>query len=242
VPHVHRFFAAPEDSDPGIAILRDEEAHHAIHVVRLRGGDQVEMFDGLGRSWTATVASVTRSDVTLHVSDETRSPLPEAELTLALGWLHRDKAIEEVVRRCTELGVSRFLFFRAERSERAPRLSGKLARHAIESCKQCGRRWLPGFTAVPTLDGVFTEERGTLLVATKDLAPVPLATGLSGSNQAVLLVGPEGDFTQDELTRIRAAGALPISLGEPTLRSEVAAVAGSTLLLYEMGRLGPRSG
>jgi 16S rRNA (uracil1498-N3)-methyltransferase len=240
MPHVHRFYAAPEAGNPDIAILRDDEAHHAIHAVRLRAGDAVEIFDGIGRSWTGKVASMSRSEVTLNVSDERLEPIPSTEFTLALGWLHRDKAVEEVVRRCTELGVSQFVFFRAERSERAPKLSYKLARQAIESCKQCCRNRLPGVATAPSLNGVLSQAEGALLLATKDLAPVPLATGLAGSSKVVLFVGPEGDFTGDELRQILDAGGAPISLGERTLRSEVAAVTGCTLALYELGQLGPR--
>ena len=55
--HLHRFFASPEDGDPGLAVLRNDEAHHAIHVVRLRPGDRVEVIDGHGYSWAGEIAA-----------------------------------------------------------------------------------------------------------------------------------------------------------------------------------------
>ena len=239
--HLHRFFATPEDNDPSAAILRDEEAHHAIHVVRLRVGDCVEVMNGRGHSWTGTIASVSRRDVTLHLSGEKHVTRPAADVTLALGWLHRDKSVEEVIRRCTEAGVNRFLFFRADRSERGPQRSHKWERLVIESCKQCGRLWLPEFDVAESLDDALRLTNGTLLVATKNLTPQPLGASLHGSDCATFFVGPEGDFSEDELSRIVHAGGRAISLGEQTLRSEVAALVGSALILYELGQLGPRS-
>lgn len=240
MPHLHRFFASPEVGNPSIAILRDEEAHHAIHVVRLRPHERVEVIDGQGHSWTGEVESVSRRDVTIRLSDETYIARPETEVTLLMGWLHRDKSVEEVIRRCTEIGVGRFVFFRAERSERQPHVSEKWERLAIESCKQCGRRWLPTFDVAVSLGQALSRTEGALLIATKDAAPQSLSGSLQDSHVA-LLVGPEGDFSDDELKQIMNAGAVPVSFGETTFRSEVAAIVGTSLVLYELGHLGPRA-
>jgi 16S rRNA (uracil1498-N3)-methyltransferase len=240
MPHLHRFFASPEDDDPHRAVLRDEEAHHAIHVVRLKAGDRVEVLDGRGRRWPGTIAALTRRDVTIQLAQESRIPHPATALTLLQGWLHREKSIEEIIRRCTEIGVGRFVFFRAERSERAPKVSSKWERLAVESCKQCGRAWLPEFEAAESLEAALGFAEGTLLVATKEAAPQPLARCV-GAPHATLAVGPEGDFTDRELHQILGAGAHAISLGEAVLRSEAAAVVGSCLVQYELGQLGPRS-
>jgi 16S rRNA (uracil1498-N3)-methyltransferase len=240
MPHLHRFFAAPESDDPHRAVLRDEEAHHAIHVVRLKAGDRVEVLDGRGRRWPGTIAALSRRDVTIQLAEESRIPRPAGGLTLLQGWLHREKSIEEIIRRCTEIGVRRFVFFRAERSERAPKVSGKWERLAMESCKQCGRAWLPEFEAAESLEAALGFVEGALLVATKEVAPQPLSR-CAGATHATLIVGPEGDFTEEELHRILGAGASPISLGDAVLRSEAAAVVGSCLVQYELGQLGPRS-
>ncbi len=240
MPHRHRFFASPESGNPSLAILRDEEAHHAIHVVRLRPGERVEVIDGQGHSWNGEVQTVSRRDVTIQLTDENHVPRPAAQVTLIMGWLHRDKSLEEVIRRCTEIGLDRFVFFRAKRSERKPRLSDKWERLAIESCKQCGRRWLPTFDVADSLEQALSRADGPLLIATKDAAPQSLSSSLQDSH-VTLLIGPEGDFSDDELKQALDVGAIPVSFGETTFRTEVAAIVGTSLVLYELGHLGPRA-
>lgn len=240
MPHLHRFHIAPDTPGGGEIALPPEEAHHAIKVVRLREGDRVILFDGRGREWTGAVARLDRREVVISVVEERRAPRPAPALTLAQAWLHQEKAIELLVRTGTELGVDRFLFFRAARSERPPRLNPKWTRLAVESCKQCGRLWLPEFAVAETLADVLRHARGDLLIAAMDADPVPLAQALSGGD-TTLLIGPEGDFTPEEVCAVLDSGARPISLGVTTFRSEIAAIVAAALVQYHFGRLGSRS-
>jgi RsmE family RNA methyltransferase len=89
-----------------------------------------------------------------------------------------------------------------------------------------------------SLEDALGQAGGTLLVATRELPAVPLSTA-NGSDQVSLFVGPEGDFTEQELGAFITREAKAVSLGSATYRSEVAAVLASTLLLYELGQLGP---
>jgi 16S rRNA (uracil1498-N3)-methyltransferase len=239
MPHVHRFHVPPDTPGTGEVPLPQAEAHHALHVVRVSPGDAVILFDGAGRELTGHVARTSRRDVTVSVDAERHGPRPEARLTLVQAWLHREKAVDTLIRRGTEVGVSAFLFFQAERSERGPKPSDRWVRAAVEVCKQCGRLWLPEFSVARGLAGALQDAPAPLLMATQHAEPVPLRKAVQGDDIA-LLVGPEGDFTEDELELARAAGARPISLGAATYRSEAAAVLAASLILYERGALGPR--
>lgn len=232
--HLHRFYLPP-DSTPGAeALLTGEEAHHALHVVRARPGDPVALFDGQGREWLGTVESAGRRDVRIRIEYCKEHPQPPWRVTLVQAWLHREKSIEELIRRCTEIGVTRFLFFGAARSEGSPRVRTKWSRIAVESCKQCGRLWMPTFEAVPALPDALATLTCPLLIATADIPAVPIRDAVGGA-EAALVVGPEGDFTSEELQIAQSAGAKAISLGSTTFRAEVAAMLGATLVLYEMG-------
>lgn len=237
MPHLHRFFVAPETDASGEVSLESREAHHALHVVRVKTGDPVILFDGRGRELVGTVSKATRRDVTVAVSEERLTPAPAKRLTLVQGWLHRERSVDDLVRRCTEVGVSKFRFFRATRSERSPKVTEKLERAAIEACKQCGRLWLPEFDTADDLENALEDAGGRILVATKGPEPQPLETAVQGDDIA-LVVGPEGDLTPDELETIQALGGIPISLGPTTFRSEAAATVASALILYEWGLLG----
>jgi 16S rRNA (uracil1498-N3)-methyltransferase len=238
--HVHRFYIAPEVPTAAELALSREETHHALHVVRVRSGEPVELFDGQGRTLRGTVRTEGRRRAFVQVDDETRTPAPAAALTLVQAWLNHDKAVDAIIRDCTALGVTDFCFFRARHSERAPRRPERWRQIAIESCKQCGRAWLPSFTEAVDLDAALADPAGTLLVATNDLPPSPLRQSLK-EGRVALLVGPEGDFTEEELATAARHGAKALSLGSATFRSEVAATVASALVLYEFDALGPRS-
>lgn len=238
MPHIHRFYVEPDAVEGDAATLTGPEAHHALHVVRVQHGDPVILFDGLGREIRGRVLGTTRQDVAIEVTKE-RNIQPELRsLALLQASLHRDKSIEDLIRRCTEIGVGHFVFFPAERSERPPSVSEKWRRWAIESCKQCGRLWLPEFSLAPDFETALKSAWSALLLATADASPVPLRNAVKGDTIA-LAVGPEGDFTPEELALAAAHQAHPISLGPVTFRSEVAATIASALIRYELGCLGP---
>lgn len=238
MPHLHRFYHPQGHSGSGVALLSPEESHHALRVLRVRTGDSVELFDGQGRAWSATVGALSRAEVTVEVAGESFTPREQPGLTLAQAWLHRDKVLDELVRDATVLGVAHICFFRAAHSEKPPRYSPKWTRLAVEACKQCGRRWLPEISVVPSLAEVLEKNPSArLAVAAMDGPHVPVSS-IGRESPVLYLVGPEGDFSADEMRLLRERGALPLSLGHYTLRSEAAATVGVTLIQHQLGALG----
>lgn len=234
--HCHRFYV-PQDLDSSDRIvLPDAEAHHARSVVRLRTGDRVVLFNGCGSEAFAEVLHVTPDRVQVGVRETTQRPAPAHRVALLQAWLHREESIEDIVRRGTEIGVHRFRFFRAAHSETAPRHIEKLKRIAIEVCKQCGRVWLPLFETAQHIEHAIEDLDEPLLIAVRDPNAPPLRHALSLEKTcATILVGPEGDFTTHEREQARTRGAVPVSLGATTFRSETAALVLATLVLYELG-------
>lgn len=237
--HLHRFYISP-DTDAGTEItLSGDEGHHATRVIRVQQGERVVLIDGVGREITGTVAEASRREVVVTPEQERRVPPPQIQLTLIHGWLHKDKAIESLIEHGTELGVHRFVFFRAQRSERPVNVTKRWNRIALEACKQCGRLWMPQFEAAPSLLDAVRPSHDSLLIATRDLDPVPLRKALAGKTIA-LAVGPEGDFTGEELRLLAGHGGVPVSLGSTTFRAERAGILGAALILYETGNMGPK--
>ncbi|MBI4560051.1 MAG: 16S rRNA (uracil(1498)-N(3))-methyltransferase [Candidatus Hydrogenedentes bacterium] len=233
--HLHRFYVPGLADNASTLTLTGAEAHHALRVVRLAHGQKVAVFDGRGRECFGTVNRATRRELEIEITERHVEPEPAYRLTLMQAWLHHSRAIEESVRHGTEIGVTDFCFFRAAQSERAPDLKDKLQRIAIETCKQCGRLWLPRFESAPNLTDALEASRGALLVATRDIPGISLKEAIQDHSHVTLVVGPEGDFTAEELQHILSRGARPISLGRTTFRSETAAILGATLILYELG-------
>lgn len=237
--HIHRFYIPPETDSGGEIVLAGDEAHHALRVVRMRVGDPVVLLDGAGREITGTVLDLLRREVRIQPDHERREALPGVCLTVVQASLHRDKTLESLIEHGTEVGVHRFVIFRGQRSERPAQLGERWRRIAMEVCKQSGRLWLPLFETAESLEVAIGRPYDTLLFATRDRTPTPLGQIAFGMETA-LVVGPEGDFADEELGLLAGHGGVPISLGPRVFRAEFAAVLASALTLYEAGQLGPK--
>ena len=242
MPHTHRFYC------PGLAAtapgtefpLPKEEARHAVAVLRLRPGDRLEVFDGLGLSGSGTFVRGDRSGAVVSLEHLARREPPSIGVYLAPAWPHRDRVVDEIVCRGTELGVAGFHFWRADRSQRAPGGVERWHRHTVESCKQCGRDTLPTLRAWDSLDTLLASEQGCLVAADLDGGAGGMVTLSATATRIILVVGPEGDFTERERGLLGAAGALRVSLGALVLRTEAASVVLATLALNAAGQLGAR--
>lgn len=204
--------------------LPPDEAHHGLRVLRLQKGELVTLFNGKGTEWRGHVEHCGKRELIVHVEEERHVARPSPRLTLAMGWLMKDKAIEFIVQHGTEAGVDRFCFFHADRSGRAPRMNEKWNRVAIEACKQCGRLWMPEFIVKGDLADTIAGWRGKLLLAVQSAKAVPIAQAVA-EEDILILVGPEGDFSEEEFRWALQVGAVPVSLGNTTFRSEMAALA-----------------
>ena len=235
---MYRFFAPPSQWAWGRVVLDEAEGRHAAEVLRLRVGDTASVFDGAGRAAEIRFLSVGKRRVEGEVVRERLVPRPDFELTLVQA-IPKGKLFEWILEKATELGVSRIVPLLTERtvvqldaSERE-RKSEKWERVVVEACKQCGQNWLP-LVDLPVTTAQFLkkEPSGRAFIGSLHPGAVSLGTALrEGLPKAVsFLVGPEGDFTPDEMERFRAWGAQPVGLGEIVLRVETAAMYGLSVL------------
>lgn len=236
--HLHRFYLPGPLAPDSEYSLSGEEAHHALHVVRLRPGDTVALINGRGSGALGSVTSATRHDVHITTTTVDTTPPPAHRLTLLPAALHSPKATEFLVRHGAELGVHRFHFFRARHSERPLGSIDKLERVAIEAMKQSGRRWLPEFETADSLEDALTEPPGPLAFLAMDTPPTPWSAAAS-ADTLTLAIGPEGDFAPEETALLLQRGALPLSLGPYTYRSEVATTLAAALIQHHWSQLGP---
>ena len=240
---VHRFHVP--SAAPGARVhLPEHAAHHAREVLRLRSGDGVRVFDGVGHEWAAVLDAVTRREVTVHlgeaVSPRAESPL---RLVLALSPLKGDR-MELVVQKATELGVSEIWPVVTARTDAAarPALQGSRQERwdkvASGAAEQCGRAVVPSIPPTSTLERLLQAPfEGTRAVLLEHGTPPPL-TSLPRLEALLLLIGPAGGFEDWEAQRLEAAGFLGAGLGPRILRAETAAVAAVALAQGLWGDLG----
>lgn len=246
---MHRFFLAPEAGRSENLTLEGSEAHHALHVLRVRQGERVTVLDGAGVERLCEVIQHERSRVHLRVV-ETRTipPLPY-EITLAQA-VPRGKLFESIVQKATELGAHRIVPLLTERvvthldEEQASQKAAKWQAVAVEAIKQCGAPWLPKVEPATKPAQFLAQKEQFDLVLVGSLQPGAQHPRKHFSEfQRVhhrkprtlcVWIGPEGDFTLDELHEIQAAGALPITLGRLVLRTDTAATYCLSFLNYEL--------
>lgn len=228
---VARFYTEGALRAGGVSLLPEDTAHHAVHVLRLRPGDEVILFNGRGGEYAGRIAAVERLrvavDVLEHRRVERESPLA---VTLVQGVSAGEK-MDFTVQKATELGVAALQPVIAARS--VGRLAGERAelkrvhwrRVAVAACEQCGRNRVPEVLPVLALAqfcGAAASEGARLLLSRR------AQLGLRGARldgTVALAAGPEAGFTAEEEAMLADAGFLPVRLGPRVLRTETAALA-----------------
>ncbi len=253
---MHRFYIPPAAWNPDNLQLDESESHHALNVLRLKAGDKVVVFNGRGVEATAEVlAESTKNAVRLKSRQTAKTPPLPCRITLAQA-IPKGKNMDFIVQKAVELGAAEIAPLLSERvvsrlddADDAAAKREKWQTVAIEAAKQCGQNWLPEI-GLPQSPKAFFQNRGgagtfdLMLIASlqgdarhlreylADFAAARPASPHPAS--ALVLVGPEGDFTPAELSLARSAGCRPITLGPIVLRVETAALYCLSVLSYEL--------
>jgi 16S rRNA (uracil1498-N3)-methyltransferase len=220
-----------------------DEAHHAVAVRRLRVGESVVLTDGSGVSVTGEVASTGKRVFALTVSSVRVAPAPDPSVVVVQALPKGDRG-ELAVEMLTEIGVAEIVPWAASRSvavwkgERAAKSLARWRSTAREAAKQARRSWFPVVGEPATTGDVAALLGGAdLAVVLHEGAAVPLAAlEVPASGRIVVVVGPEGGLTDDEIAAFAAAGARPVVLGPEVLRTSTAGVAAVAALLSRTPR------
>jgi 16S rRNA (uracil1498-N3)-methyltransferase len=219
------------DLDSPTVTLDSEEAHHLIHVLRLREGAEVSLFDDRGRAAKGRVLRIAGDEAQLEVLGSEPSRESPLQLTIAVAPPKGDRG-SFLVEKLTELGVARIIPIDTDRGQGGGNPE-RWRRIALQSCKQSGRSRVPTIEPKRSVASVL-EEPGRMLAA----HPGSPALSLRRNGDLIALVGPEGGWSEAELGLIASRGATLFGLGPRTLRTETAAVAAATLLQYLLADLG----
>ena len=246
---MHRFHLPPAACQGATILLDEAEAHHAARVLRLTRGDRAVVLDGAGHELLCEVTEVARNQIALAVRQRNTIPPLPYRLTL-IQAITKGKSMDLIVQKATELGVSRIVPVISERSvtriepDEAEWKVEKWRTIAVEAIKQCGSAWLPEIVAPVTPAAFLAQPKPPAFMLLASLQPgathprellrAAREERRRGLDAPAIWIGPEGDFTPAELNQIRAAGALPITLGPLVLRSETAALYCLSFLAYEL--------
>ena len=245
---MHRFYLPPEHCKGNSLRLDGREAHHALHVLRVKRGERVTVLDGAGGEFLCDVENAGKDFLTLAVREKKSHAENLCPISLFVA-VPKGKIIEGIIQKSVEIGVARIVPLLTERvvthldDEGAESKREKWQQVAIEAVKQCGAAWLPEVCAPVTLKDFLAAKNFPELTLVGSLQterrhPRELFSEFHTQHgrqprSVGAWIGPEGDFTLGELQSIEAAGAKPVTLGDLTLRVETAAIYCLSILNYE---------
>lgn len=242
---MRRFFVEDLTNRVKVVSIIGNEFHHLRDVLRLKVGDEVSIFDGRGNNLLGKIEAMTRDSARVvimkRLGDIRESPL---EIILCQALAKAEK-MDLIVQKAVELGVSRVIPFFTSRT--VPKLGGdKMARKverwqriALESVKQCGRAMVPKVEKVVGFSEALKGWEGYLRLILWEGEKVSTLKGIyKECSKVVVLVGPEGGFTTEEVKEAEGAGFTPVSLGPRILRTETSAISIVAIIQYELGDMG----
>lgn len=222
---MHTFFIP--DLGPAIVELPEEEAGHALRVLRLADGARITLVDGRGTRALADLSISGKRGAMAHIVS--REHVPDARrsgIHLAVAPTKAIDRFEWLLEKATEIGVDRITPLITARTERGRLRRDRSEKILISAMKQSRRAWLPTLDAATTWEHfIGADLPPQRLFGWCEGTPVDLARAYDPSREAVIVIGPEGDFTHEEAGELRSRGFTAVGLGTARLRTETAAIA-----------------
>jgi 16S rRNA (uracil1498-N3)-methyltransferase len=232
--------------------LKGEVAHQISRVLRLRLGDDILLLDGRGYEYNVKLAEFGKAELWGNLTGKRLVDTePAHHVTLYMALLNKSDKFEWALQKCTELGASRFVPVVAERSVTSSGRGERWERIIQEAAEQSGRAFIPELTEPLTLLEALQEDADLIKTTQgsghisiipslgEDISLAKALSHLDASEGSVhIFIGPEGGFTQDELNAADDSGVLRVTLGPRVLRSETAAVAALTMVMFGLGQMG----
>lgn len=232
-----QLFYSKEITETGYATLDTEESRHAVRVLRMREGDELHVTDGCGHLYRCAIVAADASACVVETLLEVTPPAdtPRCRLHLAVAPTKNPSRMEWLVEKAVEVGIDELTLLDCDHSERSFLKTDRLERIALSAMKQSLHLSLPRINPAIALQEWMESGEGRAekagAVTQKFIAHceagqprTPLAEALLPGHDAVVLIGPEGDFSEEEIQLALRQGFQPVSLGPSRLRTETAAL------------------
>ena len=214
----------------GIHYLDQEESRHAVKVLRLKDGDPLDLTDGKGNLYRAVVTGQTKSICHFSIKETIGMPRRKHSIHIAIAPTKNMDRMEWFVEKVTEIGIEEISFIHCKNSERATVNMERIARKAVSAMKQSGQAWLPTLHPIRKMEALTDVPARHKFIAHVDHQNPKHLKEAPPRSQYLVMIGPEGDFTSQELGAAMAKGFGKTSLGPTTLRTETAGLAACLIL------------
>lgn len=222
------FYAPPSAFRAGRVVLPEDEAHHVRSVLRGREGDEIVVVDGEG-GWHRVQIDHAGAQQVVGTVLQTRRDVgePDVHVTVGLGLLTKRARFETFVEKAVELGVRRIVPLHTTHTEAETLRMERTRNVMIAALKQCRRSVLPSLSTPRSLGAVLDAATADVRLVCHGEASTPVVRALDGlgrEEKVLVLVGPEGGFTDEEVQQAVETGYTAVSLGGRRLRAETAGI------------------
>ncbi len=237
---MHRFYLEPAINGKNVSIADARQLHHLKDVLRLKVGDQVIIFDSQGNEYTCAIRELHEKQALLTVKARGRAETGKTRITVACA-LPKQAKMDEIIDNLTQLGADSIIPMETERviiklddSKKAVRLE-RWRKIAESAAQQSQRNTVPIIKPVSSIESVISHSQDfdLKLIPTLSDETKPIKEVLTESKPSniLVLIGPEGDFTPQEVQLAESVGFVPVSLGDSVLRVGTAAVAVASYII-----------
>lgn len=242
-----RCFVNPAQWNQTDISLSTGESHHLLRVLRVRRNKLITVFNGQGQTAEAEVIKTADKHVRIRILEKTRCTAPRHSVLISLiQSIPKHSLMNVIIQKATELGIFAIHPLLTERvivhlnKQEIQKRRDRWQRIALEAAKQCGCNWLPEIHPIVPCDRILRQLSSFDLcfVASLHRKAKPIREAIKSLNKTMpktigMIIGPEGDFTDEETDSFISAGGIPVSFGPVVLRVETAAMFGISILTYE---------
>lgn len=228
---MHTFFT---ENISSLITLSEIESRHAIKVLRLSNGDKIRLIDGKGTEAIGEIKNAHHKHCEIAIISSSHSKQPTKEIAIALAPTKSNDRTEWFLEKAIEIGITHFIPIICKNSERKKFNTDRWDKIAVSALKQSKRLWAPKIDSPIKLEDFIHNNsyKNCFIAHCEEDNKKELASLANNNQDQLVLIGPEGDFTNEEILIALDKGFTPISLGDNRLRTETAGIVACTLLKY----------
>ncbi len=214
-------------------VLDEATSKHIVQVLRMQNGEQLQLTNGKGNLFAAEIKDDNRKKCAVTILKTTNYQLPTTNITIAISLIKNNTRFEWFLEKATEIGVTEIIPFICERTEKTAFKLERMKSILVSAMLQSQQCWLPVLhepVKFATFVNQAKQEQKFIAHCEDENKKVPLSLQISNSSNQLILIGPEGDFTKQEIKLALQNNFIAVALGDTRLRTETAGIVAATLL------------
>jgi len=229
------FYIADHNSSKKEIVLDEDTSRHVVQVLRIKEGEKLNLTDGKGNLVTAEVTDNHKKHCSVKVVGSRFTPPVPRKITMAISLLKNTNRFEWFLEKVTEIGISEIIPLICERTEKQKFRYDRMKGICVSAMLQSQQSWLPVVHEPKQFNHLAIEQfndQQKFIAHCEEFGEKNSLSTFESLNHSMILIGPEGDFTKQEIELALQNNFIPVSLGDTRLRSETAGVVAATLLCH----------